>query len=144
MARTKSARKPVAKKDRRHSEKGSHGIEQAEYEEVRVERQLFDFAGWTSAVRARKEMPSWFAKQPHPSLKGLVGKRFKAATFIGSDARHVVVRRAEPSMSPTIELHVVTVEANVSAMPGTLILPVSAEDLKDVDPRSLALHLWDQ
>ena len=57
------------------------------------------------------------------------------------------MRKAKAAVTPAIELQVVDVEPGAGAaddVDGMLVVPVMAEALAEVDPRSLSLHRWDE
>jgi hypothetical protein len=112
----------------------------AEYEQSHVDRRLFDAAAWSAALAARREMPTW----PPPLLNARMAERVRAGLaepeLVDVSAGQARVRKTEATIAPEIELQVVEVEEHAV---GTLVVPLSAGKLVDVDLRSLALHRWD-
>ena len=138
--------------DKRSKDRGGRreaeprGLEQAEFEQVRVERRLFDTGAWMAALAGRKAMRRWNAKQLDPAVAELARDGVKEAMFVGARGMRATVKRAKAAVDSSVELYVVDVslakKGNYAA--GTLVVPVSRKGLEDIDPRSLALHRWDE
>jgi hypothetical protein len=128
------------------------GPELAEFEQVHKERQLFEPRAWAAAVAARDVMSSWSARAPRADLAERVrGGRLTSAVLLGDEGDldgdgegRTEVRPGRPMVDDALELAVVDLVVKGGAISGTLLVPGSAESLGSVDPRSLALHRWNE
>lgn len=118
------------------------GLEYAEFEQVRRERLMFEAATWESALAARAAMPRWAAEHADPAIAAAVQAGLKGPAVVGAGGARSTVRSAKPATDSAAEVLAVTVTAKEDFVAGTLVLPISAEDARHVDPRSLALHRW--
>ena len=120
------------------------GLEQAEFEQVHAERRRFDTAAWMAAVTARAEMLRWNDVGVDPAVAHATRHGIKAAAFIGAKGMRATVARVKAAVDSSIELQVVHVTAKDGYAAGTLVVPVPTKALDSIDPRSLALHRWNE
>lgn len=118
----------------------------AEYEESLLDRQVFDAAAWSAALAARREMPAWRPELVTEQIAQRIRTGLTEPVLITASGKPSRVPKAEAAIAPEVELQVVEIELSAEQagdVGGILVVPVAAESLGDVDPRSLALHRWD-
>jgi hypothetical protein len=120
------------------------GLEQAEFEQVNAARRLFDIDRWMAAVAARRRMQRWNAVDLDLAVAEVTRKGIKAPVFIGSKGMRANVSRAKPDIDASVEVQVVQVTVRGSYAAGTLVVPIATKAIDKVDPRSLALHRWNE
>jgi hypothetical protein len=119
----------------------------AEYQQSRLDRQVFDAAAWSAALAARREMPAWRRGLVTEQTARRIREGLTEPVLITASGPPGRVRKAEAAVTPAIELQVVDVEPGAGEagdVDGTLVVPVMAEALAEVDPRSLSLHRWNE
>lgn len=119
-----------------------------EFAAVQRERNAFDPTAWHHALAARRRMPALGPGtfDPGPDVVRKICRAGRPAILAdrANDAATVATAKAPHS---TLGL---VAGANLSArrgdgafLPGTIVLPITAQAARDVDPRTLHLFRWD-
>jgi hypothetical protein len=117
--------------------------EHIEYAQAMRQHANFDRAAWSASVAYRRQMPRLSADVFDPGPKGLRGGRSPAA-FIADDESVSASTRVTKIDGAVGLVRAVSVAADTSFVPGTLVVRVRPKDVEEVYPQTLHLLRLDE
>src|SRR5260221_3757645 len=115
-----------------------------EFELVQQQRARFDASAWRAAIAGRARMPRLTAPTFDPGPDVLAKAPGQLALFLADDGAEAAEVRPVTTAEPILGgVATVEVAGRSSFLPGTLVVRISPDSTRDVDPRTLQLVRWD-
>jgi hypothetical protein len=112
-----------------------------EFALVKQSRDSLDVAAWRASVGARLRMPRLTATALDPGLVQFA-QQHRPPTFLPDGPGHADVKQATAPTQSLGFVDAAKVVSTSSFLPGTLLIPITAQTTRDVDPRTLRIFRW--
>jgi len=118
-----------------------HPEELAEFELVKRSRDSFDAASWRATVGARLQMPTMTPTALDPGLIRFTQEN-GSHTFLPDGQEKASVKAAKAPDDSLGFAGAAEVVSKSAFVPGTLLIPITKESTRGLDPRTLQILRW--